>query len=233
MDWLEFWSKDLGEVAWPAVTIYVLHTQKAAVSTLIARIKKGKFGPAEFEIADEVKQLKDRAEVLIAQPIEPPKLTAAQMAPAPVAETEAGQQRPKLMQPEAREVKLKLHAKERLLWDKERATDERLRASGSIIERWAKLEIAIRVLASENKIKSGPNILPVIEALAKDGIISDETASIIRGLKRLRNSVAHTTIEPTKTTADDFADICLDVEQRMEAEENAYHLEFLKYTGDP
>ncbi|WP_409073528.1 hypothetical protein [Micromonospora chalcea] len=74
--------------------------------------------------------------------------------------------------------------------------------SYSVVASWSLLgEIMVSVAADllpklRRSFGSGSSYLPVIRALREQGVISDETASALDSLRRLRNEVAHGVTAP-------------------------------------
>lgn len=61
MDWLTFISELIKAIAWPAVTLVIAFLFRGQIRALLARLKKGKLGPTEFEFEETVKELKQEA----------------------------------------------------------------------------------------------------------------------------------------------------------------------------
>ncbi|MEU7776841.1 hypothetical protein [Micromonospora parva] len=75
--------------------------------------------------------------------------------------------------------------------------------SYSVVASWSLLGEIMASIAADllpanlrRSFGSGSSYLPVIRALHEQGVISDETASALDSLRRLRNEVAHGTTEP-------------------------------------
>lgn len=209
MDWIEFGSKAIEHLVWPAVVVYLLRTQKKGIEHLIERIKKVKIGSAEAEISEKAKDVKEQAAELVATPVEPPKQAAIKAAEVPLhVKFVAGHS--------------SMHANLSVFAPSER--DARLRASGLIIEQWARLESTIRYLLS--KVQPLDTLkMPFIEVLRHLQellVLSPEVAALIRDLRKLRNQVAHSQIEPTTSAAEDFAQTCASVNERIAEEHHAW-----------
>ena len=70
MDWLTFIAEMTKALGWPLVAVAVLLLFRHQLRALLDRIKKGKFGPAEFEFEESIKTLKSEAEDLVQSPAE-------------------------------------------------------------------------------------------------------------------------------------------------------------------
>jgi len=71
MDWLTFIAELTGSLAWPLVVISVVLLFQAKIKKLVDRIKKGKFGPAEFEFEEALKELQHETAELPPPPASP------------------------------------------------------------------------------------------------------------------------------------------------------------------
>lgn len=221
MDGYEFASSLVEHLAWPSVVVFVLVTQKPSVSVLLDRLKKLKWGDKEAEFGDEVKDTLKQASSLSARPVE---------TPTPVVISGGGNLPP-----------LTVHSTMRAIppatWRPPitpKHRDERLRASGLIIEEWANLEESIRILAiTHGNDKAETEVVsPLLDRLASQKVLSQETVNLIQELRTLRNRVAHSQFEPTREAGEDYAATCWKVEQRIAEEEMAWQREFRKLSGD-
>ncbi len=236
MDWIEFGSNAIEHLVWPSVVAYLLHSQKAAVNELIGRIKKVE-GPGGFkaEIADKAKDLKDQAKELAAKPVEQPKLEA-------ITGTGAGLQAPNMAHgqgtvsapvevPDSTDLMAQFESWNRTFHvTSPKDRDERLRASGLIIEEWANLEESIRFLAHTHGVKDSreASFGLLLDQLHNQQVLSEDTLVVVMGLRKLRNAVAHSTSEPSKEAAENYANGCWAVEKRIADEELAWQLSMRK-----
>lgn len=218
MDGLEFTSKLVEHGAWPVLAAYVAVTQRAAIERLVDRINKLKVGSAQADFAARTEEVAEQAEVLEARPVETPNLEPTMLRHV-VPDAAAG------VEP----------ADSKAARDGERADvepgasarierDDRLRASGLIIEEWAALQGTIRQLASSKLGLKTRNltIAAVLQELGKFGLISTATADSVKDLQKLRNLVAHSQFEPTRESGENFAASCWKVEKRIGEEAAAW-----------
>lgn len=241
MNWIEFCSNAVEHLVWPGVVLYVLHSQNSAVSELIGRIRKVE-GPGGFkaEIAEAAKDLNDQATELAAKPVKPPKLEAvtgaAAVLQAPDVTRGLGTTTGDVTGPASRDPKTQFSE-----WNQAFHTtspknrDERLRASGLIIEEWANLEDSIRLLAHTHGTKNArnANVTLLLDQLHSQKVLSEDTLTLVMGLRHLRNAVAHSTSEPSKEAADNYANGCWAVERRIADEEMAWQSSMLELAPAP
>lgn len=225
MDWIEFGSRAIEHLAWPAVVMYVVVTQKPGVARLLQRMSKFKAPGLEAEFGAKVEAAAAKTDVLVAEPVEPPRQEALERvmadrvdgfepaAPGPIAG-------------EPREAFGVRGALEKI------ARDDRLRASGLIIEEWAQLEEMIRSLAASHGGAKTASMRDLLGNLQKLSVLSPQTASLIGELYTLRNQVAHSRFEPTAETGEQFADSCWKVRQRITSEEAAWQQAISKLFTD-
>lgn len=220
MDGLEFTSKLIEHGAWPVLAAYVAITHGAAIERLIDRINRLKVGSAQADFAAKAEEVAEKAGVLEARPVETPKLEAALLQHV-VRDAVAGFDAANSSQ--ARDAGYPSDHGVQGALDKT-ARDDQLRASGLIIEEWARLDSSIRQLASSKLgIKTrNLTIAAVLHELNRFGVISDATADSVKDLQKLRNLVAHSQFEPTRESGENFAASCLKVENRIGEEEAAW-----------
>lgn len=78
MDTLAFIAALVKALAWPVAAIIIAAIFHKQISALLSRIRKGKFGPAEFEFEQEVQELAEQVQPeLRAQQINPPTVSLA------------------------------------------------------------------------------------------------------------------------------------------------------------
>lgn len=78
MDILAFIAALVKALAWPVAAIVIAAIFHRQISALLSRIRKGKFGPAEFEFEQEVQELVELVQPeMQAQQINPPTVTLA------------------------------------------------------------------------------------------------------------------------------------------------------------
>jgi len=68
MDNLTFIAEIVKAIAWPAAAIVIAVLFRKQLRALLERIRKGKFGPAEFEFEQEVKELAEQAPIPLPAP---------------------------------------------------------------------------------------------------------------------------------------------------------------------
>jgi hypothetical protein len=238
MDELEFWSNAIEHLAWPSIAAYVVYTQKSAVGELIGRIKSVEGAGFKAELAERASDLKDQATELATKPVEAPKLEGRavigahlQASGAAMATGSATLTRGEQVSASAGysdtpgEDNVVRLSKWKLSSIVAKEPDERMRASGQIIEEWTNLENVIRLLAAEHGVKADSNakFIEVLKGLMMKYVISDKTYELIRDLRQLRNQVAHSKIEPTRRSGEDYAATCRAVEKRLDNEDSAWH----------
>ena len=228
MDWIEFGSKAIEHLAWPVVVGYVVVTQKKPIAELIDRIKKFKIGSAEAEIGAKTEAAAEKIEERAAKPVEAPKLDPSALEHVVRdADTFDPSNAKRVLQGIVQGVPEPVHRWPRPTTHQhaQGRREERLRASGVFIEEWANLEETIQLLAATKGYQDARTtpIPSLIRRLIGIGVISPSTADSIKDLRRLRNQVAHTQIEPTREAAENFADSCWKVEKRLVEEEAAWH----------
>lgn len=222
MDGLEFTSKLIEHGAWPAIAVYVAVTQKDGIKTLLARMSKFKAPGMEAEFDTKAEKAAEKIDERAATPVAAPKLEPSVVEQV-VHDAEG------LDPANARRVLDTLLQRlpeplRRPAKDLHSLHDERLRASGRIIEEWANLDETIRLLGATKGYRDARAVSTskLINRLVEIGVISPSTAESIKDLRALRNQVAHTQIEPTKEAAENFADSCWKVEKRIIEEEAAW-----------
>lgn len=227
MDGLEFTSKLIEHGAWPAIAIYVAVTQKDGIKTLLARMSKFKAPGMEAEFGAKAEVAAEKIDERAAKPVEAPKLEPSALEHVV---RDADNLNPKNAErllnniTQAFPEPLRRTPREFLHPHAQRHREERLRASGFIIEEWANLEETLRLLAATKgypDARAAP-VPSLIRRLVGIGVISPSTAESIKDLRTLRNQVAHTQIEPTREAAENFADSCWKVEKRIVDEEAAW-----------
>ncbi|MCK9685995.1 hypothetical protein [Scleromatobacter humisilvae] len=228
MDWLEFTSKTIGELAWPAVAVYVLVTQKRGIDALLTRMSKLKAGGLEAEFSAKTESTAAKIEVLEARPVEAPKLDAEAIRP-PVAQARgpgdphaAGTAGTPPALAGGTQLLFRSYLAESQQQREMRLRDERLRASGLIIEEWTDLEDTVRHLAASHGLAKSGQIAAILAELQKLGVLSAQTVAIVKELANLRNQVAHARFEPTEAAGDQYADSCRKIEKRIGEEEAAW-----------
>jgi hypothetical protein len=234
MDGLEFTSKLIEHGAWPALVVYVAVTQKAGIATLLARMSKFKAPGLEAEFGAKTEAAAERIEERSTKPVEPPKIPLESVMPDAVGGFAPANADPVVTATAIEQSVLDKMFKDNVHQRSERLRDERLRASGLIIEEWANLEDTIRML-SVRKGFNKANGLPItmlLHELNRLGIISTETADSVRDLQKLRNQVAHTQIEPTREAAENFSASCGKVQKRIAEEEAVWQLEAIKLASE-
>lgn len=222
MDWIEFGSNAIKDLAWPAVALYLLRPQKAAITALIGRITRGKIGPAEFEakVAEQVESIAIKAEQLSAAPVELPKLE-------PIAGTAAAIQATNMASGQGTVGSAPINPRVETTPD----ADSGVRTSSVIAGNWAKLEETIRLLAVKHKVE-GAYEMPlrpfqeVLNELHEKQVLKWPTVTLALNLYQVRNEVVHSTIEPPRETADSFVATCRKVEKRTLTEEAAWQESF-------
>ncbi|MDX3936380.1 hypothetical protein [Stenotrophomonas sp.] len=82
MDWLTFVVELLKATAWPAAAIVIAFLFRSQIRDLLARIKKGKIGPAEFEFEQGVRDLtEDLPPAVPIEQVPPADVTLASLNP--------------------------------------------------------------------------------------------------------------------------------------------------------
>lgn len=100
------------------------------------------------------------------------------------------------------------------------SSDDKLRASGLIITEWNNLEQFLREIAFKAKVlyADSDTAIKLTDRLCRNNFISLETSLVIKELGHLRNQVAHSKLEPTKESADTFAETCRRTMSRVTVE---------------
>ena len=228
MDWLEFTSKTIGELAWPAIAVYVVVTQKRGIDALLTRMSKLKAGGLEAEFSARTESTAAKIEVLEARPVEAPKLDAKAIRPQPAqarvegAPDAVGVATSPLAHAGGTQLLFRSYLAESQQQREMRLRDERLRASGLIIEEWTDLEDTLRHLAASHGLAKSGLMSSILAELQKLGVLSAQTVAIVKELANLRNQVAHARFEPTKEAGDQYADSCRKIEKRIGEEEAAW-----------
>ena len=213
MDGLEFASRIIGELAWPAVVLYLLRSQRKAVSELIGRVTKVKAGPAELEATKEqAKDAKDDATKLELQPLSAPKSEV-------IKDYIENIGRPPKWQ--------KAEPTDWLAWYRHVRPTAPLRPRASVIQDWLRVENVLRKLGEMHRLAFWNDASPtiILDALLSQGVMSEQTAKIVVELLELRDRVTRMEYEPPKSISDDFSVACEKVLSRIESEENAWQEE--------
>lgn len=80
MDWLTFTAEIVKAAAWPAVAVVIALIFRSQLGALMARLSRGRLGPAEFEFEQQLKVLAARsAKARAATSVGAPGATAAVM----------------------------------------------------------------------------------------------------------------------------------------------------------
>jgi hypothetical protein len=220
MDGLEFASIVIKALVWPGVAMYLLVTQKDEVSKLIERINKVKVGAAEASFNEATAGVLNKTAKLVASDVEPPK----QLEPADVV--------PLAMQIENHTGLVPVNTWRKAISEKER--DERLRASGLIMEEWNDVEESLNELARLHGVGTSSNLTNVTQLLGRllsAKVISEQTSAVIQDLRRLRNEVAHSKFEPSREAAENYEASCIQVLTRISEEEAAWQEEVQRILG--
>ncbi len=79
MDWLTFIAAIIKAAAWPGATLAIALIFRTELRALLAKIRKGKVGPAEFEFEQDVKVLTEQAPMgaLPPPPVSSPTISLA------------------------------------------------------------------------------------------------------------------------------------------------------------
>jgi hypothetical protein len=189
MDWLTFSSKVIDSIAWPAVTMVLGLVFRKKLLDLVPSIRKFKAGPLEAEFELAAKEVRVSAAETISQ------------------------NRARI--PEGGEQKRNTGPAEIFA----RMLNARNDPSGIILESWAKLDGELFRLGQQacDVVDPLTSTEKVYMAVMSSNLLPEDTSRLIRGLRALRNKVAHARVSPTSAAAQDYT---LAVDQVIELIDN-------------
>ncbi len=163
MSWLEFFDGLVSSLAWPASLVAVTFILKKPIVDVLKRLRKAKYGDAQFEFAEILDEIRADAEIL---PPMPPSAGERNVPPASVAEASTSNT------PNA---------------------DASLAPEVAVIRAWSEVEQALRGLALGLGVNPTRNYswLYFVRILESRQVIAPSLGGMVRGLSRLRNLAAH------------------------------------------
>lgn len=169
MDWLAFIAAMTGHLAWPLAVTIILLTYRAPLAERIRRIRRMKYKDLEFDIGEEIRELSAKVVEVQATMLTPTKPAA--LPPA----------RPKSSIGVS-------------LLDQAKAVAEASPVAAVLLA-WSALEQKIGETVARLGISPDPSgrgsILANIELLKSHSSLASQSMTLIQGLRKLRNELAH------------------------------------------
>ncbi|MDM0008077.1 hypothetical protein QTI51_23685 [Variovorax sp. J22G73] len=189
MDWLTFIVEIFKALAWPAVVLYVIIHYRDKFAALLPNLQKLEAGPLKAEFGAEAAKVLEEAETIRIQEGVPDNMIVLS------ADENGAPLEIDHILPEKRPERVnKLFAL--------------TQPTAAILLAWDNIETAMKMAIERHGVyvserhTQHPHMW--LNALAKQGLVTEETYTLVNELRDLRNRVAHVKLEPTPEAAWDY-----------------------------